>query len=322
MSRLHTWNPSELEYVSCNVCGRSEASVLLSRDDGLSLVRCSHCRLAWINPRPQFRFLQRLYDENYYSGRGDCASYSDYVQDQLSAFRTGNHVGFRVLDRLASFRALAHARLLDVGCSIGTLLRIAEDRRMAAKGIDLSRYAVEYGRSRFDLDIHEGTIDNLIAPGVFDVVTFLDVIEHVPDPVATIRAAARLLAPDGLICFTTPNFHCYARYGDFWPSLHKSFEHIYYFDHQTLAQAVSRAGLRALHWETFEVVSRVDRFISLHPVLRIMHVAVKNTSGRIPALYRPAQSIWRRIKGWTVPNTKHRPPRPEDGQCLLLIAHS
>jgi SAM-dependent methyltransferase len=97
--------------------------------------------------------------------------------------------------------------LLEMGCGLGHLLGLLQDDFQAV-GIDLIDYSVEQTRQNapnadaYQMDVAE--IDSFEA-GTFSAVVALHLVEHLPDPVATIRDVNRLLKPGGLWFFATPH---------------------------------------------------------------------------------------------------------------------
>jgi SAM-dependent methyltransferase len=119
-----------------------------------------------------------------------------------------------ILDALDRVRP-ARGRLLDVGSAHGWFLRAAARRGWSAVGIErdpeMARRAGESGA-----EVRVGAFPEALEPGdKFDVVSFNDVFEHLPDVRAALRAAARALAPGGLLIVNLPDargpFHRVAR---------------------------------------------------------------------------------------------------------------
>lgn len=104
------------------------------------------------------------------------------------------------------------ARVLDVGCGAGIL-----SEAMAAGGadvvaIDLAETSIEVARSHaalagIDVDYRAESVDHIAAtePGGFDIVTCLELLEHVPDPDAIVAACAKAVRPGGSVFFSTLN---------------------------------------------------------------------------------------------------------------------
>jgi SAM-dependent methyltransferase len=99
-------------------------------------------------------------------------------------------------------------RLLDIGCGAGGMLTHLAAFGEAI-GVDPSPAALEFARSSSGLDIREGALPDALpfaATERFDVVTLLDVVEHVDDDAASLRAVHELLVPGGTAIITVPAF--------------------------------------------------------------------------------------------------------------------
>jgi 2-polyprenyl-3-methyl-5-hydroxy-6-metoxy-1,4-benzoquinol methylase len=95
-------------------------------------------------------------------------------------------------------------RLLDIGAAQGVLLEEAERLGFSAEGIDHSPSNVEAARAR-GLRMHLGEAESLTVAAPFDVVTLIDFIEHVRDPLGVLRRAHAALVPGGTLVVYTPN---------------------------------------------------------------------------------------------------------------------
>ena len=101
---------------------------------------------------------------------------------------------------------------LDVGCGGGILAEAMATAGAKVIGIDLSDKALSVARlhqleSGVEVDYRLITAETLAAdqPGSFDIVTCMELLEHVPDPASTIAACATLVKPGGLVVFSTIN---------------------------------------------------------------------------------------------------------------------
>jgi SAM-dependent methyltransferase len=84
-----------------------------------------------------------------------------------------------------------------------------------ATGIDIAREPVEWGREALALDLRQTSLERLQEPeGSFDVVTMMDLIEHVVDLRGFMGRLASLLKPGGLVFVKTPNFGAYQFWGN------------------------------------------------------------------------------------------------------------
>jgi len=107
---------------------------------------------------------------------------------------------------------LAGKRVLDVGCGGGLLSEGMAALGADVTGIDLGEKALAVARlhlleSGLSVDYKQVAAETLATEqaGQFDVVTCLEMLEHVPDPAATVTACARLVKPGGQVFFSTLN---------------------------------------------------------------------------------------------------------------------
>lgn len=113
---------------------------------------------------------------------------------------------------IADHVMLAGVRAVDVGCGGGILAEALAKAGARVTGIDQSTFTLEIARQHaaqagLAIDYRLQTVEELAAreAGQFDVVTCMEMLEHVPDPAAVVGACARLLKPGGRAFFSTIN---------------------------------------------------------------------------------------------------------------------
>ncbi|MED5294026.1 MAG: bifunctional 2-polyprenyl-6-hydroxyphenol methylase/3-demethylubiquinol 3-O-methyltransferase UbiG [Pseudomonadota bacterium] len=116
------------------------------------------------------------------------------------------------LDFIDARVGLAGRKVIDVGCGGGILAEAMARRGARVTGIDLADASLEVARQHarehdVDVDYRLVSVEDLAseAPASADVVTCLEMLEHVPDPEAIIRACASLLKPGGQLVLSTIN---------------------------------------------------------------------------------------------------------------------
>jgi len=116
------------------------------------------------------------------------------------------------LDYIESRAGLAGRQVLDVGCGGGLLAEGMARRGARVLGIDLAPEALAVARlhaleSGVEVEYREITVEALAAaaPGAYDIVTCLEMLEHVPDPSAVVSALAQLVRPGGHVFCSTIN---------------------------------------------------------------------------------------------------------------------
>jgi 2-polyprenyl-6-hydroxyphenyl methylase/3-demethylubiquinone-9 3-methyltransferase len=107
---------------------------------------------------------------------------------------------------------LAGKTVLDIGCGGGILAEALAGRGARVTGIDMAEMSLEVARmhlleSGLEIDYQLATAEDFAARhgGEFDLVTCLEMLEHVPDPASIVAAAARTLKPGGKLLLSTLN---------------------------------------------------------------------------------------------------------------------
>jgi SAM-dependent methyltransferase len=224
---------------ACLACDRPTPQALLFRANGCDIWRCESCGLgktdaAGFDPGS-------YYDEGYFSGdRPD--GYADY--------RASEPILRREFARSVDFirRYRSRGKLLDIGCAYGFFLQEAR-QHFDVCGIELAQDAAEHCR-RNGLDVLTGVADeqSLQRLGTFDVITMFDVIEHLPDPRATLALCRAHLNPGGIVVMTTGDFGSpVARLlGARWRLMTPP-QHLWFFTVESLRRLSAALDLRFVH---------------------------------------------------------------------------
>lgn len=276
-----------LETVPCNLCGADDYEVIYppryeqakpeeiantfrsSGDEVLldQLVRCKQCGLMYLNPR--------LRSDVVLEG------YSAGSDEQFISQAAGRERTFAKSLKLIESLRPARGRLLDVGTAGGSFLAVAKKTGWEVAGCEPNRWLCEWGNKHYGLPIVPGTIFDMKLPATsFDAVTLWDVLEHTPDPKATLQECNRVLKAGGLLVVNYPDIQSFiARLmGRRWVFLLSV--HLYYFTRKTLARMLGDLGFRVLqtrrHWQTLElgyILFRMEAY--LRPVAKAAGWLVK-----------------------------------------------
>lgn len=270
--------------------------------------RCEDCRFLFVEPFSGFA----IYDDAYYRGAGP-DPYVDYETEYRDWRRTDRMLEFEDLARLATAH-LRHApspaavgagaqdlsspaplQWLDFGCGAGALLKFLREqqqlagRPIALTGHDVGSYAdllKQHDGFRI-LDWEELTRE----PGQrYDVISMIEVIEHLPDPREPMALIARLLKPGGLLLLTTGNLgsRIARRQGIHYrycaPEIHVSL-----FNPDCLGALYRRAGLEPVGVRYFGSVKfKVVKSLRHRPALRgLAHLAL-----RFPPFVRAVDAVY------------------------------
>ncbi len=132
--------------------------------------------------------------------------------DPTSEFKPLHEINPLRLEWINQRAPLAGKRVLDVGCGGGILTEAMAGQGAQVTGIDLAEKSLTVARlhqleSGAQVDYACISAEDLAArePASFDVVTCMEMLEHVPDPAAIVRACATLVKPGGHVFFSTLN---------------------------------------------------------------------------------------------------------------------
>lgn len=132
--------------------------------------------------------------------------------DPLSEFKPLHEINPLRLDWIDQTAVLRDKAVLDVGCGGGILAESMAARNANVTGIDLSEKALSVARlhlyeSGLTVDYRNVDVETLAKerPASFDIVTCMEMLEHVPDPASVIKACATLVKPGGHVFFSTLN---------------------------------------------------------------------------------------------------------------------
>lgn len=157
--------------------------------------------------------------------------------------------------------------ILDVGCGAGLLSSIAKQRGAYVIGIERNPIARELAQKRLDevldADITQEKTIELLKGRTFDLIIFADVLEHIVDPLATLKSFASLLNPGGRILISVPNI---AAWTIRWKLLSGRFRyensgildktHLRFFDEQGARDLIVNAGLELLSTDSNPMLVR------------------------------------------------------------------
>lgn len=229
---------------ACPTCGSRDARPELDKDH-LKIVRCRACDLVYVNP---------TFDETHYKRVYASAEYQDIVRDlgiKSHEYRTRRFGQERVRLMADHLPGVTAPTYLDVGCSTGFVVEAARDAGWRAVGIDLNPSAIEFGRAR-DLDVRAVAVEEAeFEAGTFDAVSLFDVLEHLLDPLRTLRACTRLLRPGGIVFLYVPNYDSASRLlmgkdaHFIWPT-----HHLNYYTPATMRDLMAREGLETVYLAT------------------------------------------------------------------------
>lgn len=275
----------------CLLCGEQGIFIYRNLPDRLfgapgiwGLMRCPNCGLVWLNPRPVPEDVWKLYEQYYTHEKTkaparlaglrkaarDSVLATGLRYDGLAGGVLKKGLG-KVLSNIGPIREMVEmsvmnlqaplkGRLLDVGCGNGQFLATIRDLGWEVVGVEPDPAAVKAAHEDFGLTVINATLQEAeFTEKTFDVVTMNHVIEHVLDPIGTMRECRRVLKTGGRLIIATPNMESlgYKIFKGSWRGLEVP-RHLHLFSPGTLLRCAGEAGLRT---EAVKTTARLARLV-------------------------------------------------------------
>lgn len=194
-----------MDAATCPVCdGRSakDPFYYVWRGRRFWIMRCRSCTHQFVHPSITDEEQELIFRDEYFSAGGGWVG-SCWDLDYVSAESRLRQEANEILGMLP----VRSGRLLDVGCAGGVFLDESRKRGFIVDGIELNASMAQHARDAYGIEPIRSRIEEIEDTRwgpEFDVITFLDVLEHLPAPRGALSKAARWLKPDGCLLIRGP----------------------------------------------------------------------------------------------------------------------
>jgi len=219
----------------CPICeSRRLQYVFISH--GYPVFRCQDCSFMFLNQQPSDEVLEEIYNEEYFLG--------EHTPEEKKAVSDIKRATAKLyLSQLIKYCGNTGGKLLEIGCGNGDFLALAKETGFDVTGIEISRHAVDTANRQLgEKRVRCGTVETFFPGEQFDYCTLFDTIEHTRNPVRLLQKIHELLKPGGVLFLSTPSL-------DSWSAklmkqnwMEFKTEHLYYFDTQTIQNALAKTG--------------------------------------------------------------------------------
>jgi len=233
----HKWRIKRDRDFQCVLCFGRRGKLFLEWQSGYRLFSCPVCGAVSANITADTKHIDDVYNNKVY--------YRKFEQEILKhyAYRKKTQ-GVERYDYTIKRLGInpKKARVLDLGCGAGYFVSVLKERGIPlARGLEVNPAQVRYCRRR---GLNVAGADLADEPdGFYDLITMFDVLEHLPDPIAVMKIAAKKLSPGGFVVAYTPNIHSLAYYlmGSAQNTL-LPFEHFCFYNKKSFAYLARKSG--------------------------------------------------------------------------------
>lgn len=241
-------NPVASEF-TCTNCGFGKHGMI---------VECENCGLIYVDEKISQKQISTYYE---------VANDPQYFLEQPAREKTFS--GY--LQRLEKI-FFGKGKILDIGTNTGLFVKLAKDRGWQALGLEPNKWAVEYAKKNYHVDLINKPFENNIFPKEnFDVITMWDVIEHFTDPISEIKKVFEYLRPGGMFVFSTtdPQSPLAKIMGTRWPwymEMHRVF-----LSSQTAKNQLKKLGFKKVisksHFRSLSLGYLATRLQAVNPLM-------------------------------------------------------
>jgi 2-polyprenyl-3-methyl-5-hydroxy-6-metoxy-1,4-benzoquinol methylase len=208
-----------------------------------NLVQCKKCQLTFINPQPSYSEITKYYPDEYYVDAREWNTQRIHVKELQKR-----------LDYLMEYYDSDDRRkLLDIGIFNGSFVSYALSSGWDAYGLDPNIKAISLAKKIVPNErlFHGYVQSSPFPPESFDVVTMWEVLEHATDPSDMLKKVHNLLAPNGIILISVPNFNSLESrlFGKYWNGLDVP-RHLYHFTPHTISKMLEKTCFKKIFLKT------------------------------------------------------------------------
>ncbi|MGB3512311.1 MAG: class I SAM-dependent methyltransferase [Microcoleaceae cyanobacterium] len=259
------------KYVKCNLCGSDNYTTLYKSGEAQinQIVKCNCCGLMYSNPRQQLEDCESIenYDPEWILNHLHLPDLQQRIEKERLQVKDYENTK-SILNQLYPNRG----QVIEVGSGFGYLLKFFQEDGWETIGVEPNVALCRYAESENHIDTVPTILEKAnISSSSANLILMMHVIEHVPEPLATLQEVYRILKPGGTFVLETP---CYDTFlfkllGKRERSLSCD-GHIYFFTTETLTKMVNQVGFNV--WK----LERVGRTLTLERLMYNIGVISKS----------------------------------------------
>lgn len=276
----------DIMHTSCPLC-KSALIRKVKEKHSYTLFACDSCNFLFVGE--EFN-LTEVYNSEYFNNYNNPASLFSpdkqevgYAYGSISNNEDGHYS--QAFSALAKFRNLSNASYLDIGCAYGSGLNVAKNIGMIPFGVDVSPSAIEHCCKRGFSQTYVGGVEAVRGLN-FDVITMIDVLEHLVDPRSVLYEVRDSLKKGGLL-YVKNNLFDFEKMQVDDVFFNRHFEppyHCSYFSKPRFLRFFKEAGLQLVYSKPRYIAGLMNSYAQLKKMVNreFREMAIKNQSERLP----------------------------------------
>lgn len=247
------------EHRNCINCGTDDYRIAFIKG-GNPYCICNNCSLMYVTPILNSSKLTNTYrDSNSHDNWFEVLISEDQRKFDEPKFLNG-------LEACKKILCVPKLKILDIGCASGHFIELANKQGHETYGIELTKKAVDYCKSK-GLNVIDKELCDGLFNTKFDLITYWDVIEHLPNPSELMEITKNMLNDGGLVLCLVPNADSLAakimheKTNMFTPNVH-----INIFTKKTLESFMSNNGFKSIYFESqISEMNVINNYLNYKP---------------------------------------------------------
>lgn len=253
------YSSKDVETVNCLICNSKEKSLIHREFGNIGIVKCNACGLLYTNPRP------KKIELNYH---GNIKNYFEEYKYILNGSKPHHRDRNYIQEINIIKKYFISGKLVDVGCNAGRFLYLAQKSGFNSVGVEPSKPLAKIGVENFKLNIKNCTLeDSDFLPKSIEIITAIDVFEHLTNPKSFLLKSYEFLKDDGILVIKVPNGNYtltkfkiakFLRKNTENMDIFDSYEHVAHFNKKTFEKIISNNNFK---------IQKIYAPLPIHPPL-------------------------------------------------------
>lgn len=300
-------------HVSCDLCGANNSDIELKKN-GFDIVKCKNCGLVYVDPRLDEEYIKSEIYNSKFGASAEDVEY-EYESDPKEQRERAEKL-FKELEK-----EVEPGAVLDIGCSNGIILQVAEEMGWRGTGVEISEKKARFAHEELGLDILNGDLMTANLPeNEYTLILMIDVLQNLSSPGAAARKAFSLLRPGGRLIAVTPNLDSTPAkvLGADWNLINP--RHIlYYFTPVTFDKLIRGAGFEIFNFD-YPNWGLTD-FISSAPAINKISAQLRRSGKKyLREAYKDQKETARKFTDWVDSNLITPLMKNQSGAMMRISA--
>lgn len=224
--------------MKCKICDSNRCNFAFNAK-GFDLFKCENCNFVFVEPLPSDEVIAEIYKSEYFDK-------GKYIDDFATRMEYKRRV--EIVENAISGKN----KILDFGCASGDFVNHL-GKIFKIYGVDISNDAIALARKKYPESASKFFFfkDFEHSDCKFDVIVLWDVIEHVKNPVETLKDLKNYLTESGVLILSTPNINALTAklFGSKWAFMTPP-EHLCFFDKRSIEELAYKLDGKVFYWDT------------------------------------------------------------------------